>query len=142
MAESYVRSRRGGGELEIAYELRQFNESNVFPSRSTEWIHDLDNRGLADRAFMQHSSTARFRVYCQLAARIFPLPLSPLTHSISFERDKSDARCLSYRCVKGIKSLSRSRLIYHAINVRARKSLASRRRGRNARSSFALQQPS
>lgn len=85
MAESYVRSRRGGGELEIAYELRQFNESNVFPSRSTEWIHDLDNRGLADRAFMQHSSTARFRVYCQLAARIFPLPLSPPTLSPSNE---------------------------------------------------------
>lgn len=32
----------GGDELEIAYELRQFNESNVFPSRSAEWIHDLD----------------------------------------------------------------------------------------------------
>lgn len=81
---------------------------------------------------------ARFRVYCQL----FPLSslLSTPPHLLRTS-DKSDARCLSYRwrCVKGIKSLSRSRLIYHAINVRARKSLAGRygrRRGRNARSSF------
>lgn len=80
---------------------------------------------------------ARFRVHCQLAAPIFlSLSLFLLLSFLSFERDKSDARCLSYRCVKGIKSLSRSRLIYHAINVRARKSLAGRRRGRNARSSF------
>lgn len=124
------RSRRyEENELEIAYELRQFNESNVFPSRSTEWIHDLWTI-VASR--IGHSCNihpkARFRVHCQLAARIFPLSLPP--------PPILRTRCLSYRCVKGIKSLSRSRLIYHAINVRARKSLAGRRRGRNARSSF------
>lgn len=121
----------GGDELEIAYELRQFNESNVFPSRSAEWIHDLDTI-VASR--IGHSCNIHPRGSGPASASIVNSRLEsfspPLLYSIysSRTRDERDARCLSRRwlCVKGIKSLSRSRLIYHAINVRARKSLAVR----------------
>lgn len=124
----------GGDELEIAYELRQFNESNVFPSRSAEWIHDLDTivASRIGHSCNIHPSGARGPLPRLLSTRGSNLspPPPPLLYSIysSRTRDERDARCLSRRwlCVKGIKSLSRSRLIYHAINVRARKSLAVR----------------
>lgn len=134
--ESYVRSPRRGEEGTSQRQPTNYDNStrvmffhHVPQSGYTTWTQSWPHGSGIHATFIQAGLGARFRVYCQLAARIF-LPPPPLLYSIysSRTRDERDARCLSRRwlCVKGIKSLSRSRLIYHAINVRARKSLAVR----------------
>lgn len=88
----------GGDELEIAYELRQFNESNVFPSRSAEWIHDLDTivASRIGHSCNIHPSGARGplpRLLSTRGSNLSPPPSSPLLYLL-FENEGRERRAM------------------------------------------------